>query len=310
MRRREFLRTACAAAGAAALAASHAHAFPLSGPLRLVVMHTSDTHSHITPVRTGGLKGMGGVAAREALVRRIRAENKHTLLLDSGDIFQGTPWFNLYRGEPEVRVMSALGYDASAIGNHDFDAGVERLAEVVRAHARFPMLCCNYGFAGTAMEGSHREHLVREFDGLRVGILGLGIDLDGLVGVRQRGGTTFLDPVENARRVAGRLRHEERCDFIIALSHVSINGRRNSRGIQRPGDREIARAVPEIDVILGGHDHIILDQPDLIARPGAEPCVVMHHGWAGAHLGVLSFDIFSRGKSIVQSSTVRAVVES
>ncbi len=307
MRRRDFLRTA-AAAGAFAAVGGALPAFPFSGPLRLVVMHTSDTHSHIDPVRSGGLKGMGGVAAREALIRRIRAENAHTLLLDSGDIFQGTPWFNLYRGEPEMRVMSALGYDASAIGNHDFDAGVERLAEVVRDHARFPMLCCNYGFEGTAMEGHFRECAVREFDGMRVGLLGLGIDLDGLVGVGQRGGTQFLDPVGNARRVARRLRHDEGCDFIIALSHVSINGRRNSEGTMRPGDRDVARAVPEIDVILGGHDHIILDQPELVPREGAEPCVVMHHGWAGAHLGVLSFDIFSRGRSLVRSSAVRAVV--
>lgn len=308
MRRREFLRTA-AAAGALATLSARVPAFPFSGPLRLVVMHTSDTHSHINPVRTGGLKGMGGVAAREALIRRIRAANRHTLLLDSGDIFQGTPWFNLYRGEPEVRVMSALGYDASAIGNHDFDAGVERLAEVVAAHARFPMLCCNYDFRDTPMQPHHRGFLVREFEGMRVGLLGLGIDLDGLVGVKQRGGTQFRDPVENARRAARILRHDERCDFIIALSHVSINGRRNSEGTMRPGDRDIARAVREIDVILGGHDHIILDQPDLVARPGAEPCVLMHHGWAGAHLGVLTFDIFSRGKTVVQSSEVRAVVE-
>ena len=184
--------------------------------------------------------------------------------------------------------MSALGYEASAIGNHDFDAGAERLAEVVKAHAKFPMLCCNYDFRDTPMHDAHREWIVRERDGLRIGILGLGIDLDGLVGVKQRGGTRFLDPVENARRVAGILRNDERCDFIIALSHVSINGRRNSEGTKRPGDREIARAVPEIDVILGGHDHIILDQPDLIPRAGAEPCVVMHHGWSSILLLVLT----------------------
>ena len=285
--------------GAAAAAAVFAPASlfaQTSSALDLVILHTNDVHSHLEPLKSGEFKGLGGAAIRHAMIEKIRAENKHVLLLDSGDMFQGTAWFNLYQGEAEIKTMSAQGYLAGAVGNHDFDAGIDRLAEVLKAHANFPLLCTNLDFKNTPMEGLTREYIVQDVDGLRVGILGTSILLDGLVTKRLYGETKYNDPAAAASRVAKQLRHDEKCDFIICLSHSSLYGQRNPSGNTEPGDRAIAVNAPEIDIVLGGHNHILMDEPEKIDR-GSQPVgFIQQTGWAGSHIAAMNFRIYDRGK--------------
>ena len=296
MNRRHFLQSsaalglACAAAPAGLLAAP---AKPASA-LRLTLLHTNDTHSRIDPMDTGEHEGLGGVAGRKTMVDAWRAREKHVLLLDAGDVLQGTPYFNLFKGEPEFKAMNELGYLASAIGNHEFDAGIERLAELVGGHARFPFLCCNYGLENTPLLGKVKEYMIQEVDGLRVGILGLGIKLEGLVFPGFYGEVQYRDPIADATRVAGVLKNDEKCDFIIALSHLNIQSR--SEGTYKdpqPGDRDLIRSVPEINAIIGGHNHWLLPEPERAYRGEKHPMgYVAQVGWAGTHLGVMQFDLF------------------
>ena len=129
---------------------------------RLTVLHTNDVHSRIDPFpMDGGVnQGLGGVAARAEIIEKIRREEDHVLLFDAGDIFQGTPYFNFYKGEPEIKAMSRMQYDATTIGNHDFDAGLENLATQLTNHANFPMLVANYDFSGTPMEYKYQPYRI------------------------------------------------------------------------------------------------------------------------------------------------------
>ena len=153
------------------------------------------------------------------MIKKIRQEEEHVLLLDAGDIFQGTPYFNIYKGEPEIKAMAAMGYDAATIGNHDFDAGLENLATQLRHHANFPMIICNYDFNNTPMEGRYQPYKIFKKGNLKIGVLGVGIEMDGLVPTNLYGNTKYLDPVQRANQYAGELKRKN-CDLIICLSHL------------------------------------------------------------------------------------------
>ncbi|MCB2155854.1 metallophosphoesterase [bacterium] len=305
MRRRDFLKAAGGAVGLLALGSPGMLMAKPASALRLTLVHTNDVHSHLEPKSEGEYAGLGGAPARSAMIDRFRAENDHVLLLDAGDTIQGTPYFNLFQGEPEMRAMSAQGYVASTIGNHEFDPGMERLAEIIDKYADFPFLNANYDFTNTPMQGKTRESILLERDGLVIGLFGLGIKLEGLVSTNLYGETRYLDPIEEARRVARRLRLEEGADFVICLSHINI-GRRKPHADEEPGDRQLIQAVPEIDVVLGGHNHVLLREPERYERASG-PGFVNQVGWAGTHLGVLQFDIFDRQKIELASAGPAAV---
>ena len=306
MKRREFLKTTAGAVGLAAIGMpALLHARPASA-LRLTIVHTNDVHSHLEPKSEGEFAGLGGAPARSAVIERLRGENEHVLLLDAGDTIQGPPYFNLFQGEPEMRAMSAQGYVASTIGNHEFDPGMERLADVIRDYANFPFLNSNYDFRNTPMEGLTRESLLIERAGMKIGLFGLGIKLEGLVSGRLFGETRYLDPIASARRAARRLRHEEGADFIVCLSHINILTRDQRHEDAEPGDRDLIREVPEIDVILGGHNHVLLARPEVTPRPGG-PGYVNQAGWAGTHLGILHFDVYGRDKKELAGAALEAV---
>ena len=249
---------------------------------RLVILHTNDTHSRIDPFPMDGgrMQGMGGVARRAALVDQIRAENPNVLLLDSGDIFQGTPYFNFFGGEVEFRAMSMMGYDVATLGNHDFDLGIDGLINAL-PHAEFEFVSANYAVEGTALEPHVRPWTIRDVGGVRVGIFGLGIELDRLVPEPLFSGVRYSDPIAAARRSCGELR-DEGCALVICLSHL---------GYQYPGskvsDTVLAQAVPEIDLILGGHTHTFMDRPDRYPDPSGAPRETLVHqvGWGGVRLG-------------------------
>ena len=182
MHRRKFLRQT---ATASTLLGLGAYPWQVSaGPniTKLTILHTNDVHSRIDPFPMDGSRneGLGGVARRSKLIREIRAQEPNVLLLDSGDIFQGTPYFNFFGGELEIKLMSEMGYDATTIGNHDFDAGIDGLLKQL-PHATFPFIICNYDFDQTVLRGKTETYRVFDRGGVRIGVLGVGIELEGLV---------------------------------------------------------------------------------------------------------------------------------
>lgn len=281
MRRRRFLRLATVGATGSFL-------FPewLRGAesgredVRLTILHTNDTHSRIDPFPMDGgrFQGLGGVARRATLIQRIREENPNTLLLDSGDIFQGTPYFNFFDGEVEFKSMSAMAYDVATIGNHDFDNGVEGLVAML-PHASFPFVSANYDVRNSDLEGHVVPWIIKEVAGVRVGIFGLGIGFEGLVLASLHEGVRYTDPYEAARGAVADLR-ARRCSMVICLSHLGYR----YRG-ERPSDIRLAQEVAGIDLILGGHTHTFMDEPDVYTHSDGRRTLVNQVGWAGMRLG-------------------------
>jgi len=250
----------------------------------ITILHTNDVHSRIEPFpRDGGRNaGLAGAARRATLIRRIRAAQPHTLLLDAGDVFQGTPYFNLYKGVLDFRVMSALGYDAMTIGNHDFDAGIDGLL-AAREHARFDLISANYDVSGTPLAAHVQPYRIYTVGPARVGVFGLGVMLEGLVPSELFGGVRYEPPVGVARRMARRLRREERCDLVICLSHLGNHGYKGEIG-----DQLLATDVEGIDLVIGGHSHTFMEEPTRVAHRGRET-LVFQVGWAGIFLGRVDF---------------------
>ena len=260
---------------------------------KLTILHTNDVHSRLEPFGADGGKfaGQGGVAERAALIRKIRQEEAHVLLLDCGDIFQGTPYFNLYKGEPEMKAMTMMGYEAVTMGNHDFDAGVEGFANQL-PHANFPVLVANYDFTGTAMEGKTKPYQVFKKGDVRIGVFGLGIQLKGLVPADAFGKTEYEDPVWAARKMVDVLRRKEHCDLVVCISHL---GYEYSHG--KISDRILARETWGIDLILGGHTHTFLDEPVTVRNQKGYPVAINQVGWAGLRLGRLDYEFYADRKA-------------
>jgi 5'-nucleotidase len=251
-----------------------------AGQRHLVILHTNDTHSRIDPFPMDGgpNQGLGGVARRASLIRRVRDENPNVLLLDSGDIFQGTPYFNFFGGEIELRSMSGMGYDASTLGNHDFDNGVAGLVRML-PHASFPFVSSNYEVDDPGLAPGVRPWMVREVDGIRVGILGLGVAFDGLVMEELHEGVRHTEPFAAARRAVDDLRHQG-CSLVICLSHLGYRYQGD-----RPSDTLLAQRVEGIDLVLGGHTHTFMERPDVHAQPGGRQTLVHQVGFGGIRLG-------------------------
>ena len=214
MKRRHFIQQLSSGAillGTGAFPTS-AFASEHSEIVKLTILHTNDVHSRIDPFPMDGTanQGLGGAARRAALVKKIRAEEKNILLLDAGDIFQGTPYFNFYHGELEMKLMTEMGYDAATIGNHDFDGGLDELAGQLK-YAKFSLLVSNYDFSNTVMKDKTKPYKIFEKQGVRIGIFGLGVKLQGLVLEKLYGETKYLDPVEIANGMARQLKVEKKC---------------------------------------------------------------------------------------------------
>ncbi len=259
---------------------------PPLGPLasdsvNLVVLHTNDTHSRMDPFPMDGgrFQGLGGAARRATLIRRIRDANEHVLVLDSGDIFQGTPYFNFFGGELEFRAMTAMGYDVATLGNHDFDNGVDGLVAML-PEAGFEFVSANYDVSASALAGHVKPYVLRDFEGVGVGIFGLGIAFEKLVLASLHEGVVYTDPIAAARATCSELRSLG-CSLIICLSHLGYR----YGDPARPSDRTLAEAVPEIDLILGGHTHTFLDEAEVFGQGRSGFTLVNQVGWGGMRLG-------------------------
>ena len=268
----------------------------------LTVLHTNDVHSRIDPfpMDGGANQGLGGVAARAEIIEKIRREEEHVLLLDAGDIFQGTPYFNFYKGEPELKAMSSMGYEATTIGNHDFDAGLENLATQLTNHAKFPMLVSNYDFTGTPMEYKHEPYKIFKKGKIKIGVFGLGVEMAGLVPENLSAGTKYLDPVVKGNEIASILKKEKNCDLIICLSHLGYQYSDN-----KVSDKRLANETENIDLIIGGHTHTFFDNPVVYKNKNGDDVIVNQVGFAGIILGRLDFE-FSKflGKKMAKSHSI------
>lgn len=268
--------------------------------IKIVILHTNDVHSHIDPFPLNDPKypGLGGVERRSALIRNVRAQEKNVILLDAGDIFQGTPYFNMYGGEVEMKLMTAMGYEASAIGNHDFDGGLDNLAKQLE-HAAFPLLCANYDFTGTPMEGKTIPYKIWEHEGVKTGVFGLGIELAGLVDSRLYGKTVYLDPIVKAAEMVHELRENQKCDVVVCLSHLGFKYEN-----EKVSDMVLAKQSRGIDVIIGGHTHTFLDKATVVKNREEKDVVIAQVGWAGIRLGKIEIftDKNERDHTIVTAS--------
>jgi len=251
-------------------------------------LHTNDVHSRLDPFPMDGSRnqGMGGVAARLALINKIRQEVNHILLLDAGDIFQGTPYFNLYKGEPEIKAMTMMGYDACTMGNHDFDGGIENFANQLQ-HASFPVLVANYDFTGTALESKIKPYQIFQKGKIKVGVFGVGIELQGLVPENLYEKTVYQDPIIAANNTASLLK-KKGCNLIICLSHL---GDKYDDG--KISDEILAKESYNIDLIIGGHTHRFFEAPRKYFNKRQKEVLVNQVGWAGIQLGRLDYNFSS-----------------
>lgn len=298
--RRDFLKTLTWGMAGASLAPLDLLA--ASEKVVITILHTNDVHSHIDPFPDNDPKypGLGGAARRAALINKIRQEQKNVLLFDAGDIYQGTPYFNRYNGELEIKLMSRMKYDASAIGNHDFDNGIEGITRNLPL-MEFPLICANYDFSDTAMNGKTIPYKIFVKDGIKIGVFGLGIELDGLVDKRMYGKTRFLNPEEQAAKYALFLKNEEKCHLIVCLSHLGFKYQDN-----KISDIELARRSRNIDIIIGGHTHTFLDKPVIQKNIDGREVHVCQVGWAGIKLGRIDvvFDRNKPGKKAVSGTAM------
>ena len=273
---------------------------------KLTILHTNDQHSRIEPFDSSYSRNpnQGGFARRAALIQKIREEEKNVLLLDSGDTFQGTPYFNFFGGELEFKLMSMTGYDASTMGNHDFDNGLEGFKKVL-PNAKFPFICSNYDFKNTILDGQTLPYKVFNKNGIKVGIFGVGIELAGLVGKKSYGETVWQNPIEIAQHYATFLRNEKKCDLVICLSHIGYDYKDNPRKIS---DKILASQTDGIDLILGGHTHTFLPEPQTFVNKSGKNVMVNQVGWAGLLLGKINF-YFDKNKKVKNISWNNQVID-
>ena len=272
--------------------------FGRQGDVKITILHTNDMHSHIHPFTSGRNKGLGGMAQRAGLINSIRAQEEHVLLLDAGDIFQGTPYFNFYGGELEFKLMSEMKYDAATLGNHDFDNGLEGLAKQL-PHANFPFLIANYDFTDTILKDKFKPFKVFNKGGIKIGVFGIGIELDGLVPKNLYGNTIYQDPIEKANHYASLLKKKEKCDLVICLSHLGLKYDTNEIS-----DIKFASQTHDIDLIIGGHTHTFLKKPVSTLNLNKKEVLINQVGWAGINLGKMDFHFSRNGgvKKVLSSS--------
>lgn len=284
LNRRKFIQKSALATGLVAMPAVDLLA--KTPTKKITILHTNDQHSRIEPFEHSSderYSNKGGFSRRAALIDKIRSEEKNVLLLDAGDIFQGTPYFNFYGGELEFKLMSKMGYDLATIGNHDFDNGLAGLKKQL-PHAKFDFVSANYDFSNTILEGYFKPYKILKKDGVKIGVFGVGIELEGLVGKEYFEETKYLDPIEVAKDVTRELK-AQKCDLIICLSHLGYDYGEQDK----VSDMKLAKATKDIDLIIGGHTHTFLKKPVEVQNAAGQTVIVNQVGWAGLYLGRIDF---------------------
>jgi len=289
MNRRRFIRNVAAGTAGISLGMFPNELLANNDLVTITILHTNDMHCHIEPFSGSNdqYDGKGGLARIAEFARLQRLKNPNTLLLDAGDMFQGTPYFNYFKGELMLKVMSAAGYDASTIGNHEFDNGLQGILDPL-PNAKFPIISSNYDFTDTILAGKFPRHLVFEREGIKIGLYGLGIELKGLVGEKNYGNTVYNDPLETALEMERMLKDEQKCDLVICLSHL---------GLQYRGDKVsdiiLAEQTSVTDLIVGGHTHSYLKEPVIKKNKAGDDVIINQSWWGGLMVGKIDF-VFER----------------
>ncbi|PIF06694.1 MAG: metallophosphatase [Draconibacterium sp.] len=289
MNRRNFIKKTAAGTAFAALGLTPYNVLANDDSVTITILHTNDIHCHIEPF-TGSSEqynNKGGLARISELVKAIRQQNPNMLLLDAGDMFQGTPYFNFYKGELILKLMSAVGYDAGTIGNHEFDNGLEGILQPL-PNAKFPIINSNYDFSDTILANKFPRWKTFKRSGVKIGVYGLGIQLKGLVSEQNYGKTVYNNPVATALEMETFLKYEKHCDLIICLSHLGLKYKN-----RRFSDMVLAAETNATDLIIGGHTHTFLEKPLELKNKSGKPVIVNQAWWAGLVVGKIDF-VFER----------------
>lgn len=257
------------------------------GKKEITILHTNDTHSCILPLSSNLadtlLAGRGGYLRRVNMIKEERKKNPKLLLFDSGDFSQGSPYYTIYKGDVEVSLMNMMGYDACTIGNHEFDFGLENMARIFRM-CNFPVVCANYDFTGTPVEGLVKPYIIIKRDGIKIGIFGISPHLDGLVAAENYQGVKYLDPKEKAAEMADLLKNKEKCDVVICLSHMGWNMR------DADGDQQVIGSTRNIDLVLGGHSHTYFKNLEYVNNLDGKSIPVDQNGKHALFVGKLKLE--------------------
>ena len=272
---------------------------PLNKDVKLTILHTNDVHSQIEPFPFNHNKypDRGGFARRANIFKGLMKINPNTLIFDAGDIFQGTPYFNFFKGELELNLMKKMGYNAATIGNHEFDAGLSSLKKNI-LNNDFQFISSNYDFDNTDLEGLVNKYKVYNRQGIKIGVFGLGIELNGLVNSSLYKETKYYDPVEIATEMTRKLKKEKKCDLIICISHLG-----HSYQNDKISDLKLGKLTSDIDLIIGGHTHTLLKKPEIIKNLKNEDVIINQVGSNGVFVGKIDFN-FSNLNKISSNSLV------
>tara|TARA_B100001027_G_scaffold181060_1_gene132542 strand:- start:312 stop:1217 length:906 start_codon:yes stop_codon:yes gene_type:complete len=297
MNRKTFIKNSIYGSAAVGLALNN---FSCSSHKNITILHTNDVHSHVEPFSKdhSEFPNKGGVERRATLISEIRRQNPNTLLFDAGDIFQGTPYFNFYGGEIEFKLMSMLGYDAITIGNHDFDNGMDGLDKQL-INAKFDIISSNYDFKNTILESKVSDYKIYDKSGIKIGVFGLGIELEGLVSKELYKETKYLDPVDIANDTAKKLKETENCDIVICLSHL---GYKYEKFPNKVSDLNLAKSTKNIDLIIGGHTHTFMNKPVVVKNNVGNDVLINQVGCFGLYLGRIDFSFDSDNNMIFNSN--------
>ncbi|HEY3369687.1 MAG TPA: metallophosphatase [Prolixibacteraceae bacterium] len=298
--RRTFLKQSILGGGALTLGVLPEELFASGKLVRFTVMHTNDIHCHIDPFPDSNAEfpNRGGMVRLASLIAKTRADNPNMLLLDAGDMFQGTPYFNYFKGDLMLKLMSKMGYDAGIIGNHEFDNGLEGIASALQ-YAQFPIISSNYDFSDTILSDKVKDYMILNKAGIKIGIYGLGIELDGLVAKLGYGNTQYLDPMATALKMERLLKIDHSCDLVICLSHLGLK-----YGNNKISDLTLAPETKHTDLIIGGHTHTFLEKPLELKNKDGKLILVNQAGWASLVAGKIEFIFDRTGRNKSFSSLV------
>ena len=262
---------------------------------KITILHTNDVHSHIDPFPPNDPLNPngGGVIARAKIINKFRKENPNTLMFDAGDIFQGTPYFNFFGGEIELKLMSKLGYNASTLGNHEFDNGIKKLSESLK-YANFSFINSNYNLKNTPLENKVKKYEIYNIDEIKVGVFGLGIALNGLVEKNLYNGLEYLDPIEITNDITYELKKDHKCDIVICLSHL---GFKYDQKKEEMCDLILAKKTKNIDLIIGGHTHTFMKKPVEVTNLVGEKVLINQVGCFGINIGKIDFYLSNENMS-------------
>lgn len=298
MKRRDFIQKTAASSVVLGLSNIGINTIISPETKKITILHTNDVHSHIDPFPADHPRNanMGGAARRAALIESIRKEEENVLLLDAGDIFQGTPYFNYYGGELEFKLMSMMQYDLATMGNHDFDNGIDGFYAQL-PHAEFEFVSANYDFKNTVLNEIVKPYKIFNKDGIKIGIFGLGVELDGLVDKKLYKETVYNNPIEVAQDMTKILKEEQKCDLVICLSHLGYSYKNEPYKVS---DLELAKKTKNIDLIIGGHTHTFLEKPVVEKNSEGKDVLINQVGCYGINLGKIDF-YFSKDKAVKNS---------